>query len=163
MEQFLLRAKIEEWEYIEGRYVSQWIEGYLNLVGITEDGPKFTFVEPIKGECVLHHHTRNGEEHYVYKPVEHSRFLKNTVSRWTGLYDKEGRKIWEGDVVKFRMFHDEPDCIGVIKYDTPICLYMLVGVMPDGWPFEVQVSSRDKDTFEVIGNRWDNPELVKEP
>ena len=49
-----------------------------------------------------------------------------------------------------------------IKYDAPICLYMIVGEMPNnGGPFMVQVSASDKSLFEVIGNRWDNPELVK--
>lgn len=161
MNKFLLRAKVEEWEHIEGRYVLRWAEGYLNLAGITETGPKFYFAEPVKGYCVMHHHYKNNE-HYIYKPVEHSHFLKDTISRWTGIFDKNGKRIFEGDIVKFHMFHDEPDWIGVIKYDDPICLYMIVGEMPnDDGPFMVQVSASKKSSFEVIGNRWDNPELVK--
>lgn len=164
MEHFLLRAKVTEWEHIDGNYVSRWAEGYLNLVGFTETGPKFSFAELEKGECVSYFHTRKNDERYVYKPVEHGRYLKDTVSRWTGIYDKNGKKIWEGDIVKFHMFHDEPDWIGVIKYDDPICLYMIIGEMPNnGGPFMVQVSASNKSSFEVIGNRWDNPELVKEP
>lgn len=161
MEQFLLRAKVEEYEYLEGQYVPRWAEGYLNLVGVTETGPKFTFAEPIKGECLSHIHNKNGEERYIYEPVEHALFDKKTVSRWTGILDKNGKKIFEGDIVRFRMFKGEPDYVGVVKYDTPVCLYILTGILPGGTPYEVQVSSRDKSTFEIIGNRWDNPELVE--
>ena len=92
---------------------------------------------------------------------EADRVENESVGQYTGLTDKNGKKIFEGDIVKFRMFRDEPDWIGVVKYDTAICLYMLVGDMPDGNSFEVQVSSRDKKTFEVIGNIWDNPELLE--
>lgn len=149
MEKFLLRAKVEEWEHIEGQYVFRWVEGYLNLVGITEEGPKFTFVEPIKGECVLHHHTRSGDEHYVYKPVEHSRFLKKTLSRWTGLHDKNGKKIFEGDIVL--------DYYGrqrwVEFFDGR---YLPFNAYPE-------YKSLSASQCVVIGNRWDNPELVKEP
>lgn len=162
MERFLLRAKVEEWEHIEGRYVFRWAEGYLNLEGITEKGPVFSFAELGKGTCVSYIHTRKNGERYVYKPIEHSRYLKDTVSRWTGLCDKNDKKIFEGDIVKFNAFHDEPDWIGTVTYDERLCLYLLVGIMPDGGQFEVQVSAKDKTTFEIIGNRWDNPELVKE-
>lgn len=162
MEKFILRAKVEEWEHIDGHYVFRWAEGYLNLEGITEKGSVFSFAELEKGRCISHMHTRKNGERYVYKPVEHSHYIKDTISRWTGLCDKNGKKIFEGDVVKFYAFHDEPDWTGTVTYDERLCLYLLVGIMPDGGPFEVQVSSKDKTTFEVIGNRWDNPELVKE-
>lgn len=160
MEQFLLRAKITEWEHIDCNYVYRWAEGYLNLVGFTETGPKFSFAELEKGKCVSYIHTRKNGERYVYRPVEHGSYLKDTVSRWTGVFDKNGKKIFEGDIVKFHMFKGESDYVGVVKYDAPNCLYIFTGVMPGGTPYEVQVSSRDKSTFEIIGNRWDNPELL---
>lgn len=161
MEKFLLRTKVEEYEYLEGRYVTRWAEGYLNLVGFVNDKPKFGFTELAKGDYIYYLHNKTADDS-AHKPVEHSHFLKETVSRWTGIYDKNGKKIWEGDIVKFHAFHDEPDWIGVIKYDASICLYMIVGEMPNNeGRFEVQVSSKKKSTFEVIGNRWDNFELVK--
>lgn len=83
-----------------------------------------------------------------------------TVGQFTGLVDKNGRKIFDGDIVQFHLFRGEPDYVGEVVYDSSICLYMLVGVGHDGFPFAVQVSSRDKETFEVIGNIHDNPELI---
>ena len=149
MEQFLLRAKVDEWEHIEGKYTYRWVEGYLNLVAITEDGPRYAFVEPIKGECICHHHARGGDERYVYRPVEHSLYSKKTVSRWTGLYDKKGKKIWEGDIIL--------DYYGRQRW-VEFC---------DGryLPFNAYPEYKCVSASEcvVIGNRWDNPELVKGP
>lgn len=156
MEKFLLRAKVEEWEHIKGRYVFRWAEGYLNLEGITEKGPVFSFAELEKGTCISHIHTRKNGERYVYKPVEHSHYLKDTISRWTGIYDKNGKKIWEGDIVETKYgrlcvveWFDSPNHCG---WDlTPVntvenCMHTKAPDSYDIWK---------SGNLEVITNRWD--------
>lgn len=164
MEKFLIRAKVEEWEHIKGRYVFRWAEGYLNLEGITEKGPVFSFSELEKGTCISHMHTRKNGERYVYKPVEHSHYLKDTISRWTGIYDKNGKKIWEGDIIKSHWIDDEDgyDLISIIKYDERASLYTTIGETSKGASLKMPLAGVKKSEVEVIGNRWDNPELVKE-
>lgn len=83
-----------------------------------------------------------------------------SVGQYIGIQDKNNQKIFEGDIVKFHMFRGEPDWVGVVVYDST-CLYILVGNTSDKVPFEVQVSARDKSTFEVIGNVIDNPEILE--
>ena len=90
----------------------------------------------------------------------------NTVGQYTGLTDKNGRKVFEGDIIRFHKFLGEPDWIDEVKYDVRGCLYIATGTMPircgsrDGGAFEVQLSSIDKAAIEVIGNIHDNPELL---
>ena len=162
MEQFLLRAKVEEWEHIEGNFGFRWSEGYLHLYGITDTGPKYSFTELEKGNCVSYTHYRNGEERYAYESVEHARFLKETISRWTGICDKNGKKIWEGDVVKTKYGRL---CI-VEWFDSPnYCGWDLTPVNT----IENVIHTKAPDSYdiwkpkylEVVGNKWDNPEFVK--
>ena len=94
----------------------------------------------------------------------------DTVGECTGLTDKHGELVFEGDIIQFHKFYGEPEWVGVVRYEH--CLYMAVGVMPLSYekrigekpllcPFEAQISSIDKDTIEIIGNIHDNPELLK--
>ena len=77
-----------------------------------------------------------------------------TVGEYTGLKDTNGKKIFEGDIVQYDkdgatyeiVFAEE---CGVTKFCSRF--------IPDGTLGYVN-QRRDK----VIGNRWDNPELLQE-
>ena len=92
------------------------------------------------------------EEHLIfhadsYNVWEYAEIDPETVCQFTGLCDKNGKKIWENDILRFTQ-QDETK-IGVIKYNAPIFTYF--GLMR--W-------SLYKD--EVIGNIFDNQELLQE-
>jgi uncharacterized phage protein (TIGR01671 family) len=116
----------------------------------------------------------------IFEPREDAYFLgssiggfwhivdRETLGQFIGLIDKNGKKIFTGDIVRFHGGYLEGSWIGEVKYDGPCALLVLVGFMPCRYDsrfpsrFEVQISGRDKKTFEVIGNRWDNPEYLGE-
>ena len=78
----------------------------------------------------------NGFEYEVYP---------ETVGQYTGLTDKNGKKIFEGDIVAMGIVRAYE-----VKYDSG-SFYM------DGTAIPI----RHIDRFEVIGNIHDNPELLK--
>lgn len=80
-----------------------------------------------------------------------------TVGQYTGLKDKNGNKIFEGDIVDFPDRSDS-ESYGVVEYDTNETEF---GIVYDSIYEGLgrQYHSRD---IEVIGNIFDNSELLEE-
>lgn len=73
----------------------------------------------------------------------------STVGQYTGLTDRNGRKIFEGDIVTHVKFPDEP---------ALICWHE-TGFAIKGLWYSTDISSR-KAYIEVVGNIHDNPDLI---
>ena len=95
--------------------------------------------------------------------------IPETVGQYTGFTDKNGKRIFEGDMIK--PFDDEIDKM-VVEFRLGqflLCLYGERGYMAEyGWEesgnygcFEAEPLSSYCDDIEVIGNIHDNPELLK--
>lgn len=75
--------------------------------------------------------------------------VKETVGQFTGLLDKHGRKIFEGDVVRIEDFVN-----ATVKWREDIACWTLQGyIIGNTW---------GSSMLEVIGNIYDNSDLMKE-
>lgn len=78
------------------------------------------------------------------------------IGQYTGLKDKNGKEIYEGDIVKIIVNNNiEKTC--VVEYKNGI-----FGVMFSKQAELTAFPHFCNTTFEVIGNIYENPELLKE-
>lgn len=85
---------------------------------------------------------------------------ESTICQCTGLKDKNGKLIWENDVVGFWDTYStengqaEMDCIGKVVWDDETISFQVTNRL-SAESYEVL------DECSVIGNIFDNPELLE--
>jgi uncharacterized phage protein (TIGR01671 family) len=83
------------------------------------------------------------------------------VRQFTGLKDKNGKEIFEGDVVSF-----EDDPAGVVKWNSNFCCYTYWESKHINDEYESmdwnQLLKKDCNHYIVHGNIYENPELLKD-
>lgn len=114
----------------------EWIYGYyVRYDDIKDNG---------KDDCSYIIQKHNGE-HFPFVKV-----ISETIGQYTGQTDKHGKKIFEGDIVRGMM---DWGPAGMLETVVDIGFKNSVG----GYRWNYF----DMDTVEVIGNVYDNPELLK--
>lgn len=143
MREILFRGKCIDETCLKGK----WIEGYILHDEVT--GKYYIYANNCLNESDI-----VGEEgllRFVAYEVD-----PETVCQYTGLTDKAGKKIFEGDILAAHLDDQHPEDITYVQ------------ITWDGFSWCVRESTEDDvmsewdcNTFEVCGNIFDNPELVK--
>ena len=116
--------------------------------------------EWVYGNLIEHYDILDSRIKYLYiescTGEDRNEVIPETIGQFTGLTDKNGKEIYEWDILKFEAESPYPFLImdnGVVKYEP--CRFYLddgvneIGIHVDNW-YEL----------EVIGNIHDNPELL---
>ena len=84
--------------------------------------------------------------------------------QYTGLKDKQGKEIYEGDIVNLNydpQTDDDMDEDYVIKYLPEWGRYNLFNVNEGSDPDVVDIEDGMEEDLEVIGNIYENKDLIK--
>ena len=137
----------------------KWVYG-----GYYTDGKKHFIITTVKHMP----DTRDWDtvEYYEKNPTylpDFKEVIPETVGQYTGLTDKNGKKIFEGDIIAYQFFGEE-HIDGVVKYGAFNCSCCdgVFGWYLDGGDIRRQEAEGECVSGNyVIGNIHDNPELLK--
>lgn len=104
----------------------------------------------IRGQWVVGLLAQNANDYFISNRAGKAfayQVREETIGQYTGLKDKNGKEIYEGDIV-LRGSDNSPE---VVEFDDDIDTDGVYGRC-SGWAF---------DGWEVIGNIYENPELLK--
>lgn len=126
----------------QSKYAGEWVEGGL-VVPQEITNNEVLIIRAIADGCTTTYHVD-----------------ADTVGQFTGLYDKNEKEIYEGDILRFH--HNNKEYVCIVGWNNEVGAWCIrfngigyVGIRPLGeWICEYKI--------ELIGNIFDNKELLEE-
>ena len=101
------------------------------------------------------------EQESVVSPPDYVFVDHLVIMQSTGLKDKNGKEIFEGDIVELK---DCGETIGNVKvyWDDSLALFQLYAIIVDEKEPMYKVIDDEDCSYIVVGNIYENPELLEE-
>ena len=121
-----------------------WVEG--SLLVLDADSGYCFITQPYKSASTL------PVKDLIYN---HTHLVDpETVCQFTGMTDRNGKKIWENNIVQM-FYRDGETNVGTIRYTDECVRFQYYEGNIIGYGIDITCD------MEVIGNIFDNPELLK--
>jgi len=129
--------KFRAWVYDEEKEEDKMV----NVIGIF-----------FKGNSFIPHRVIIDDEEKIW-------LLQNSeLMQFTGLKDSKGKEIYEGDIIKHEFGLSKKSLIGIVRYNKEFARFQV----ESSSDFAGLILTTTLKTEEVIGNEFENPELLKE-
>ena len=120
--------------------------------------------EWIEGYYQKRHDFLGNEEHLIFYAdghtvFDHAEVSSGTLCQFTGLCDKNGKKIWENDILMAHFDESYPEDVTYETVEWNVAGW--VGCETDSIDRQY-LDKFDLEHYEVVGNIFDNPELLQE-
>lgn len=106
----------------------------------------------------------DNEEHLIFHADSHTVWEyvevdSETLCQFTGLYDKNGNKIWENDILMTHLDESYPEDVTYETIEWGVAGWV---AHETGSTDREYLDEFDTEHFEVVGNIFDNKELLQE-
>lgn len=127
---------------------AKWVEGYFAIICektviIEKESEKYYSIDDEKNSC--------GNRITEINP--------ETLCQFTGLCDKNGKKIWENDILMAHLDESYPEDATYETVEWGVAGFVTYEA---GSTDREYLDEFDLEYFEVVGNVFDNPELLQE-
>lgn len=114
--------------------------------------------------CLVIDHSRSSLFEYRMRPVESGALYAppinpETICQFTGLCDKNGNKIWENDILMAHLDESYPEDATYETVEWGVAGFVTREANSTDRQY---LNEFDTKHFEVVGNIFDNPELLQE-
>ena len=165
MREYLFRGKRKDnGEWVCSGNLIQFFDNKIREVYISQYGERCNAVHDIDTDNIETITCKNGARFYKVIP--------ETVGQYTGLTDKNGKKIFEGDIVRYQFDNDDSPfpnkrtepILGRVFFSDFRASFSVTAGRNGGSTLNNDLFKyvQNGNRVEVIGNINDNPELLKE-
>lgn len=132
----------------------KWIEGYLFDNGFDGEEKKY-FI----GGLIIEKYNGTACDEWDITGIDFCEIDPETLCQFTGLCNKNGNRIWENDILMAHLdeFYPEDATYETVEWNTAGWVTHEAGSTDREY-----IDKFDLEYYEVVGNIFDNPELLQE-